>query len=142
MSDADYEDDKSIRDECELLRRVQVRPDISIVLDENLGRWRPSSAAFRDHRNGSPMSVVLRDDLENENRSLEEILHGHEGFALASITAGFARQCNQKIVRDPLPDEPAHAHVIGNKKKVSRKMAKEAVWIFEPNVPAPQSLIK
>ncbi len=139
MSGAGYEDDESIRDDCELLRRVQVKPEFTVVWDENLGRWRPSSAAFRDHPNGSPMSVVLRDVLEEQNRSLEEVLHGHTGFALAAITAGFARQCHQKIVRDPLPEEPAHAHVVGKKKKASRKMAKQSVWVFAPDLPSPET---
>lgn len=40
---------------------------------------------------------------------------------------------NQKVVRDPLPEEPAHGLVIGNKTRSCRRnFAKETNWIIEP----------
>ena len=49
-------DDPTIPDLAELWRRI---PPWHLVKDDNLGRVRPSSAAFDNHPNGSPMSVLL-----------------------------------------------------------------------------------
>jgi len=70
-------------------------------------------------------------------RTPESVLEGHEGLALAVISAGLARQNKQGVVKDPLPDEPAHAHVIGKKKKASRVMAKASQWVVDPGLPPP-----
>jgi hypothetical protein len=51
-----YIDDPTISDETELWRRI---PPWHFFHDENLGRIRPSSAAFENHPDGSPMSVLL-----------------------------------------------------------------------------------
>ena len=133
MNYDEVEDDVSIRDECQLLRRIPNKPKLNIIWDDNLRRWRPSSASFEDHPNGTPMSVVLMDDLESAGRNVIEVTNNPEEFALAAITAGCARLNNQKVVRDPLPEEPAHALVIGNKTRSCRRnFAKEAIWIIEP----------
>ncbi len=132
MSHTDLEDDPTIRDECELLRRVPIKPAVHIIWDDNQKRWRPSSASFQDHPNGTPMSIVLRDELENAGRNLDEVLIGHDDFALAAITAGTARENQQRVARDPLPEEPAHGLVIGKKKKAKREMAKVAQWVIAP----------
>lgn len=124
-------DDPSIRAECKLLRRIPIKQDF-IVWDHNQGRLRPSSASFRDHRNGTSMSIVLGDDLENSGRDPSEVLNNHENFALAAITAGLARETNQAVARQPMDEEPAHGIVIGNKRKADKKMAKEAMWIVPP----------
>lgn len=83
-----YTDDATIADEAILLRRI---PPRHLVYDENLMRWRPSSAAFENHPDGSPMSVLLADVLRTSGRNAADALRGHEGFALAAITAGLAR---------------------------------------------------
>ena len=132
MHQTDLEDDPSIRDDCELLRRIPIKLEINIIWDDNQKRWRPSSASFKDHRNGTPMSIVLKDELEKAGRSPAEVLTGHEDFALAMVTAGIARESQQHVARDPLPDEPAHGLVIGEKKKASRIMAKAAQWVIAP----------
>lgn len=125
-------DDPSIRDECKLLRRIPVMQDF-IVWDHNQGRLRPSSASFRDHRNGTSMSIVLGDDLDSSGRDYSEVLSNHENFALAAITAGLARENNQAVAREPTKEEPAHGLVIGNKRKADKRMAKEAKWIIPPS---------
>ena len=129
-------DDASISDDCNLLRRVQIKKHF-IVWDHNQERWRPTSASFRDNRDGSPMSVVLQDGLDRDGRDTREVLVGFEEFGLAAITAGFAREQNQRIAREPMPDEPAHGIVIGNKKRSDKRMAKNAQWIIAPNLPPP-----
>lgn len=133
----EYHDDDTIHDETLLLRRVPSRHNIYIIWDDNRKRWRPSSASFEDHPDGSPMSVVLADTLAELERPLTSALEGHErGFALASITAGLARANDQVVVRDPLPEEPAHGLVVGQKtKKRCRELAKSADWIVPPDLP-------
>ncbi len=111
------EDNPSIRNECELLRRIPLKFGLTIVWNDNEKRWRPSSASFRDHPNGTPMSVVLGDELEAAGRDAAEGLIGHSDFVLAAITAGVARSNQQQVARDPLPEEPAHGLVIGEKRK-------------------------
>ena len=79
------------------------------------------------------MSVVIASTLLALGRSAEDVLRGHEGFALAAITAGLARLCHQAVVRDPKEDEPAHGLVIGKKTEfVSRCFAKGSRWIVPP----------
>jgi hypothetical protein len=84
MAFADYSDDPTIPDDAELWRRI---PPWHFVDDGNLGQIRPSSAAFEDHPDGSPMSVLLAVEAGDPQRALA----GHQGFALASITAALAR---------------------------------------------------
>ena len=129
---ADYQDDPSIKDTCQLLRRIPLKPS-HCVWDENLGRYRPTSASFEDHPNGSPMSVTLADELLASGRPLEDGLAGLEGYALARISAGFVRKLGLGVAREPLIDEPAHAVVIGKKsKKAKSALAKAAAWIVAP----------
>ena len=133
MSVSDFEDDESIRDECELLRRIPLKKNLYIVWDGNEGRWRPTSASFENHPEGSPMSIVLGDKLVAARRDPAEVLQGHESFALAAITAKAARMNHQRVARDPLPEEPAHGLVVGAKnKRTSRRLAKAAKWIIAP----------
>src|SRR5713226_5358375 len=94
-----YKDDPTIPGEAELLRRI---PPWHFILDDNQGLVRPSSAAFTDD-DGSPMSVTLAEVLTQARRSLDSALIGHQDFALASIMARLARECEQGVVRDPIP---------------------------------------
>jgi len=129
MANGGYRDDPTISNEAELLRRI---PRWHIVSDDNTNERRPSSAAFDNDKDG-PMSVTLADELKRGGRSLESALAGHTGFALASITAGLVRECQQGIVRDPTPDEPAHALVFGKKTgSVRKKLSRSARWVIPP----------
>ncbi len=107
-------DDLTIQNDDDLWRRI---PPWHFVSDENLGRRRPSGAAFEDGRDGSSMSVVIARVAAENERSADDVLEGHDDFALAAVTAGLARECRQIIVRNPLPQEPAHGLVVGNKTK-------------------------
>ena len=125
-----YADDLTIAPSDPLWRRV---PPAWVVFDGNLGRLRPTSAAFDDPRNGSPMSVVLGRALQESGRTPESALAFHRDFLLASITAGLARDLGQVVAREPQPDEPAHAVVAGRKTgRVKDAFAKQAVWIIPP----------
>jgi hypothetical protein len=129
-----FPDDPSIGNEAELLRRI---PPTHFIRDDNLGRLRPTSAAFEDDDDGDPMSVYLTTVLAAEHREASSVLVGHAGYALASITAGLAREKNQTVHPDPVPEETSHAVVCGDKRSGGKKSAKKtfaqsARWVIEP----------
>jgi hypothetical protein len=79
------------------------------------------------------MSVVLGQEVLDANRTPESVLSGHEGYGLASFTAGLARAKKQGIMRKPLPEEPAHAEVFGKKpRSVKNAFAKNCEWVLPP----------
>jgi hypothetical protein len=130
MASGGYTDDPTILDDDNLWRRI---PPCHFIQDDNVGGVRPSSAAFDDHPNGSPMSVVLESVAVQFGRGPMHVLAGHVGYALASVTAGLARQYQQGVAREPLADEPAHAVVFGNKtKRIKRELAKGSRWVTAP----------
>jgi len=129
-----FPDDPSIADESELLRRI---PPQHFFRDDNSGLVRPSSAAFEDDDDSDPMSVYLATVLAAERRQATSVLAGHEGYALASITAGLAREKNQTVHPDPLTEETSHAVVCGDKRSGNKKSAKKAFamnakWVVRP----------
>lgn len=127
----EFQDDDSIPDDAVLWRRIPPSPGW-VTYDDNLGYKRPSSGAFDDHPNGSPMSVLIADECEGP----EEALEGNEGFYLVEFTAGDVRALEppQGVVPAPRPDQPAHAHVCGRKTySVRSTLAKElADWVVGP----------
>lgn len=130
MDSSDLTDDTSIVDGEWLLRRI---PPYHFVFDDNLGRVRPSTAAFDNDQDGSPMSVALESGVIADGRLPADVLRGHPGFALARITAGLARSKQQGIVRDPLENESAHALVFGKKTGSTKKaFANECEWVVHP----------
>ena len=130
MAGSPYADDPKIDDGAELWRRI---PSWHVVYDQNLERLRPSSAAFEDHPNGSPMSVILGDDVLRDGRTAASLMQSFLGFSLAAITAGITRSCQQGVAREPLAEEPAHAVVFGRKTdSVKKRLAKSADWILPP----------
>ena len=78
------------------------------------------------------MSVLLVDVMIALGCRPSDALQGHERFALAALTAGLARKLDQKVARDPLRDEPAHALVCGDKKKACKEFARRAEWVVPP----------
>ena len=126
------EDDTSILDQEDVLRRV---PAYFYVDDEDaqgIIRRRPSSQAFQDSKNPpSPMSVFRARALDNP----EEALEGHADFGLVALRVGFLRSmCGQRVAQDPEDDAPrGHTYVIGNKtSRVRKQMAQHAEEIVQP----------
>lgn len=79
------------------------------------------------------MSVVLGDEVLAAGRNASSVLDGHDGFALASFSAGLARSKQQGVMRVPLREEPAHAEVFGKKTKgVQRAFARGSSWVLPP----------
>lgn len=56
---------------------------------------------------------------------------------MAAITASHARSLQQAVARDPLPEEPAHGIVYGQKKRggIAGKLRDGAVWVVVPMQP-------
>jgi len=126
-------DDATITNDAELWRRIH---PTWVVHDENTEGVRVSSAAFDNSPDGSPTSVLLADTVRETDRTAENVIAGLGGYALASITAGQARDCKQGVARNPLPNEPAHAYVFGQKTKaLKRCLARHAEWVISPAVP-------
>lgn len=131
MPDQQNDDDSSIEDHFELWRRI---PPKHVVFDNNSGELRPTSAAFDNDPDGEPMSILIAPVMTELGLSSANAIDGHPGFALASITAGLARECSQKLVRDPLENEPAHGLVVGRKTQgTRRRLARASRWIIRPS---------
>lgn len=58
----------------------------------------------------------------------EDLLSGMPEYGIATLLVGDARNFGQGVVKDPLPNDMSHVHVVGDKKKkaVQRGLAKEA----------------
>ena len=141
MPPRQHEDDPGIRDSEALWRRIPRNP-LGLphvkyrVYDEKLGRERPTSIAFCDSADGSPMSVLLAEAVAKTGRGPSDVVTGRfEGYLVASIAAGLARSCvpRQGVARDPTEDEPVHAVVFGEKTRAVRnRLAKGSSWVIAP----------
>lgn len=125
-----YPDDPTIADNAALWRRIHPN---WMVRDDNERGWRISSAAFTDSRDGSPLSVLLAAIIAQTGRTAEGVLASFPGYALAAISAGLARAQRQTVARTPLPEEPAHTSISGDKTPaVRRALAQGANWVHFP----------
>jgi hypothetical protein len=120
-------DDQSIGNDTRLFRRLH---PTQIVWDDNQGRLRPTSNAFKD----PSMSVALGDEMESLGLDPEWVLRGDPQHHLAWISAQLAREHHQAVWRDELVDhpkygdDPTHGIVEGRKKGArASAFAKRAV---------------
>ncbi len=120
-------DDPSIDDAVRLLRRVPPGP--TWVAGERL-----SSGTFKARSHDVGASVVLEDELLRSGRPLEAVLSGHPGFGLVAVSAGQVRALGAGVRRVPLPDEPAHAELVGVTGGISKRLAGLAEWIRWPEL--------
>jgi|GEM_PF-2850313 hypothetical protein len=127
----EFPDDPAVGDSVQLLRRI---PPLHFVRDENsAGGRRPSSAAFDDDTDGQPMSVYRRDVIDVEGGDISRVMVGHDGYALAGLTAGHFRMRDQTVHPDPLPNESAHTVICGVKTESTRRFfRKNSVWVIPP----------
>lgn len=103
-----YQDDKSIRDDDMLFRRIHLA---LIVKDENTGLARVSSGAFRDKE----LSVNIKSIIDGMGMGPETCITNHSTQKLVSFAAREARRLNQTVCRNPLPENPSHGLVCGSK---------------------------
>lgn len=104
-------------------------PRDQIVSDLKLGRYRPSTNAFKNTTGTDRMSVYVQDTLEAEGRSADEFLSDLR--SVGSLETGFLRnECEQAVERSPEEGEPAHAEVVGSdRKRLLKKMAAVACCV-------------
>ncbi len=123
--------DTSVSGCSELWRRIHLK---QIIFDQSLGKIRPSSAAFKDSTDGTPMSVLSARLVSRSGRDEFSVLRPFPAEALVAFTARFARRQQQGIELAPLESESAHAHVFGSKeKRVRNEFAKRSIWAVEPD---------
>lgn len=134
MPERSYVDDPTITKDAALWRRVSPQ---QVILDKNIGRLRPSSAAFSNSTDGTPMSILFGEIVKATGRKPETILAEYPTFSLTSITAALARQHNQAVLKDTFgdePSEPAHGYVAGKKTKgVKKAFSLNATWVIAPH---------
>jgi hypothetical protein len=129
MATRSFEDDPTILGDERLLRRI---PLTWVDWDEQ-GNAAISSAAFKDKE----LSINLESTMARGARQAEDCIRLYPGYGLAAITASHARSLQQVVVRDPLPEEPAHGVVYGQKKRggIAGKLRDGAVWVVIPIQP-------
>ena len=121
-----FEDDPSIADEERLFRRI---PRTWIDWDDD-GRAAISSAAFKDEE----LSINIESVMVRDGRPPADAIREYPGYGLAAITAAHARSLSQAVSSDPIPEEPAHGVVYGQKKRcgIAGKLRDGASWVIEP----------
>ena len=109
-------------------------PPTWVVTAED-GSRRPSSQAFNNDGEGSPMSGYHDELLADEALGPSDVLAGHDGFFVSSLDVSFLLDEEQRVVR-ALVDRPvhpcdvAHVHVDGRKNASRRKrLSKHARWV-------------
>lgn len=124
-------DDTSISDDEVLWRRILA--DYRWTTTKG-GALRPSSVAFIDHRSGG-LSVYIGCETTKEN-----VLAGHPGDGIASVTAGQIRALGAfVIIRDaiPLHEDPAgDAHAVVRptpERSAASALARNATWVHTPS---------
>ncbi len=103
--------------------------------DQRSGWIRPSSDSFRDSTDPhSPMSGLLRSVVLATGRSIDSLVPGDGGDALVEFEVRALRRHGFEVIASPEEDEPAHAHVVGDKDKRStrRLLADLARWTVNP----------
>lgn len=140
-----YEDDLSIPDSERMFRMVN---DRSVHWDNNTAR--ATTAAFRDpperrlSDQGYPavaVSVFLESEMNRHEIAPDDLrAQWGDGYGVATITAGQARQEGQGVVRAPRPESPAHAMIFakaGSKKTKgqSRALARHSTMVIAPPPP-------
>lgn len=100
------QDDQSIGNNEHLWRRVH---PIQITFDNDTGEPRVSSGVFST---GDGLSVSIASET-----TIEALLRNYPKHSVVEFEAGVARSQGCIIVRDPTPDDPAHALVWGPKSR-------------------------
>ena len=127
MADPPFVDDATISDDDHVLRRI---PKNQRVTDPKVpGGIRPSSGAFDDSSDGSPLSMTLASECVDP----ASLIEGFEEAGVVRVSVRELRALGQGFVRDPTDDDPAHVLVFGHKSQsFGKKAARAATWIIRP----------
>jgi hypothetical protein len=94
---------------------------------------RPSSQAFTNTKEDARMSVYLKDAMDKEGKTIEDLLKERPGYRACWVFASELRKLGQEITRDDQPDFPGHALVehlgVRNRSQsVKTKLSEKARW--------------
>jgi len=129
MSPPVLQDGISISDEERLFRRVHT---VQLVRDDDTQLARVSSGVFKDKE----LSVNIESTLIGLGSSVESCLRDSNAHRLISISAHNARQLNQAICRDPLPEDLSHGLVFGSKNARSvHRLRDLSEWVLPSSAP-------
>jgi hypothetical protein len=107
-----------------LLRRIH--PE-QVIEDKNTGQRRPSSAAFKDPN----LSVDIEPLLQAAGLDWRFSLKDHPSFSLVRFSEQSAKGQGLTVVRKPLPENPAHAEVVGKKTQGKANALRDAAeWVY------------
>ena len=116
------QDDAAIGDNETVYRRIS---ELFVQRDQNLGRLRPSTQAFRQGGPDGLVSVYLCSETTPEAVMSE----GPERW-LATIEVGALRELGLGIVRSPSDGGPGHCDITGRKTRGAlRRIAASAKWV-------------
>jgi hypothetical protein len=90
---------------------------------------RPSAEAFRDDRDGSPLSVYLQSVVDDLGLSAGDVVAGKGiGWGVSATSVDLLNNEEQEVVPDPVVDseilhpcDAAHAVVVGDKSAKARR---------------------
>lgn len=141
MSGAGPTDDSSIADDVPLYRRVH--PD-QTVQDDNLGRRRPSSAAYKPNAQVDETSISVN-IAEDPALALADTMRHGEGFSVYALASREVRAEGLGIKRDPETDNKTHGLVFGfphnaKREKICKKFAKQATLVHDASPDEPKTL--
>ncbi len=75
------------------------------------------------------MSVILA----RSGRDPIEVLAHYDGYGLVALDIAELSELEQQVIRDPVPEEPDHALVVGKKTRPTRRqMAALCRWVIRP----------
>lgn len=125
-------DDLSITNDALLWRRLH--PTQVICNDD--GSYRISSAAFKDGNHEVSVNLAAL-------TTTEDTLAGFPDRGIAELQAGIPRSLKHALVRDPEPQNPAHAlicepvpHPSKQRERDARTMSRQAIIHTMPIFPA------
>lgn len=121
-------DDPELGDDLRVLRRI--RPS-EVVKEQD----RPSSSNFYNDKEGKGTSV----DLWEPDRRPDDVLKGHDGYGVVSISIGEIRRIGKTkghplgVIRVPQHNNRHHAHIQGRKTgSIRSALANAARWEIRP----------
>ena len=119
MPEQGFVDDPTILDDDDLFRRVS--PEQIVADEKSEGGFRLSTAAF------TPIELSV--DVAKETTPAK-CLDTYPEHSLVAFRAGLARSVNQIVTRAPVPDNSAHALVIGRKGAPTKRTLRDGSrWI-------------
>jgi len=101
-----------------LFRRFPIEPLSDSFFKVVNGRKIPTSAAFKTKRGENGLSVDVAALTTPEKSVLDK-----EKFGLCSFPASIPLAQHFECVHDPEPDNPAHALILGDTKKLAKKIS-------------------